>query len=59
MPSDPEPESTGLQPNEDRQHILHVSPGGNLSWPDEDRNLTYTIPSGKVDVMLGICYIFT
>lgn len=51
MPSDPDPESTGLQPNEERPHILHVSPGGNLSWPDEDRNLTYTIPPGKVYVV--------
>lgn len=44
MPSDPE--ATGLQRNELRPHILHVSPAGNLSWPLEDSNLTYTIPSG-------------
>lgn len=39
-------ETIGLQPNEKRPHILHVSPGDNLSWPLEDGNLTYTIPSG-------------
>lgn len=43
MPSDPE----GLQRNAERPHLLHVSPGRNLSWPEEDRNLTYTIPSGE------------
>lgn len=41
MPS----EATGLQPNEKRPTILHVEPGINLSWPEEDRNLNYTIPS--------------
>ncbi|KAF2885812.1 hypothetical protein ILUMI_20354 [Ignelater luminosus] len=36
---------SGLGPNEKRLHILSVSPGENLSWPTEDRNLNYTIPS--------------
>ncbi|XP_017773186.1 PREDICTED: popeye domain-containing protein 3-like [Nicrophorus vespilloides] len=42
MPSDPD--SSGLQPNEKRPSILHVSPGLNLTWPNEDHDLNYTIP---------------
>lgn len=45
MPSQPE---SGLQPNEDRPHILYVSPGQNLSWPEKDRNISYNIPSGNI-----------
>lgn len=30
-----------------RPNILRVGPGINLSWPEEDKNLNYTIPSSK------------
>lgn len=40
------PEAVGLQPNEKRSHILNVVPGTNLTWPGEDQNINYTIPSG-------------
>lgn len=56
MPSDPE--VIGLQRNEERSHILRVSPGNNLSWPIEDTNLTYTIPSGRSKYKLLIATIF-
>lgn len=46
MPS--EAESIGLQSNEKRSHILTVGPGLNLSWPQEDRNLNYTIPGSLI-----------
>lgn len=42
-----ESENSGLGPNEKRSHILSVSPRLNLSWPTEDWNLNYTIPSGR------------
>lgn len=33
--------------HDDRPNLLHVSPGQNLSWPNEDKNLTY-IPPGEL-----------
>ncbi|KAJ8920998.1 hypothetical protein NQ315_015794 [Exocentrus adspersus] len=45
MPSNAE---SGLQPNEDRPHILYVGPGSNASWPVGEKNITYKIPSESV-----------
>lgn len=57
MPSQPE---SGLQPNEDRPHILYVSPGQNLSWPEKDRNISYNIPSGKyTENFMYAPYVYT
>lgn len=39
-------DSHGLEPNEKVDPFLRVSPGANLTWPEEDSNLTYFIPSG-------------
>ncbi|CAG9825231.1 unnamed protein product [Phaedon cochleariae] len=43
MPSFPE---SGLQPNEERSHTLFVAPIVNSSWPNGEKNISYTIPSG-------------
>lgn len=40
-------DATGLAPNEKRPTLLQISPGSNLSWPVEDRNISYFIPAGK------------
>lgn len=53
MPSNAE---TGLQPNEEREHVLFVGPGPNLSWPVSDKNISYEIPSGE---LLAFRIIFT
>lgn len=43
----PHPDATGLAPNEKRPLILQISPVSNLTWPIEDRNISYFIPSGE------------
>lgn len=47
----PHPDATGLAPNEKRPLILQISPVSNLTWPIEDRNISYFIPSGKYPVI--------
>lgn len=45
---------SGLEPNEERPHILFVGPAANASWlPDLNNNISYHIPKGRLCV--GMC----